>query len=136
MSATAQPVTTTSSVRRRALGVLAAVATCALIWVIGSVAGVDWTVTSPGRPAMELGLAPVVVVSLGASLVGWAALVVLERFAGHRATIIWTALAAVVAVASLFPLFGVDASTGAKLALGAMHLAVAAVLIPILPTRR
>ncbi|MFI7576892.1 DUF6069 family protein [Micromonospora sp. NPDC049497] len=136
MSATAQPATTTSSVRRRALGVLAAVATCVLIWVIGAVAGVDWTVTTPGRPAMEVGLAMVVVFSLGASLVGWAALVVLERFAGHRATLIWTVLAAVVAVVSLLPLFGADASTGAKLALGAMHLAVAAVLIPILPTRR
>ncbi|TWJ21867.1 DUF6069 family protein [Micromonospora endolithica] len=134
MTATAQP--TTSSARRRALGVLAAVASCVLIWVIGSLAGVDWTVTSPGRPAMELGLAPVVVVSLGASLVGWAALAVLERFAGRRATLIWTVLAAVVALVSLFPLLGVEASTGAKFSLAAMHLAVAAVLIPILPTRR
>ncbi|MCM0676567.1 DUF6069 family protein [Micromonospora phytophila] len=136
MSATTHPVTTVPSVRRRALGVGAAVLACALIWAVGAFSGVDYTVKNPGQPAMEIGLAPVVTVSLGAALLGWVGLVVLERFAGRRATVIWITLAVVLSLLSLLPLFGTDATTGAKVALGAMHLAVAAVLIAFLPARR
>jgi hypothetical protein len=134
MSATAHPATGTSLIRRRALGVAVAVLACVLIWALGRVAGVDYTVANPGRAPMEVGLGPVVIFSLLASLVGWAALVVLERFT-RRATAIWTPLAVVVALLSLLPLAGSEADGGTKLTLGAMHLAVAAVLIALLPAR-
>lgn len=135
MSATAHPATTTPSLRRRALGVAAAVLACVLIWVVGAIAGVDYTVKNPGQPEFAVGLAPVVTFSLGSALLGWAALAVLERVAGRRASIIWIVLAAVVALLSLFPVFATEATAGAKVALGAMHLAVAAVLIALFPAR-
>ncbi|MCI4066649.1 DUF6069 family protein [Micromonospora sp. R77] len=134
MSATAHPATGMSLMRRRALGVAAAVLACVLIWVLGRIAGVDYTVTNPGQPAMDVGVGSVVIFSLVASLVGWAALIALERFTS-RATAIWTALAVVVALLSLLPLAGSEADGSTKLTLGAMHLAVAAVLIALLPAR-
>ena len=136
VSATAATVSRTPSVRRRALGVGAAVLACALIWIVGAVAGVDYTVENPGQPAFTVGLAPVVVFALVSALVGWVGLVVLERFAGRRAGVIWIALAVVLALLSLAPVIATEATVGAKVALGAMHLAVAAVLIPLLPARR
>lgn len=136
MSATAQPVPATSSIRRRALGVGAAVLACALIWSVGALAGVDYTVENPGQPAFTVGLAPVVLFSLVSALVGWVGLVVLERFLGRRAGVVWTVLAVVLALLSLVPVFATEATGGARIALGAMHLAVAAVLIPLLATRR
>ncbi|MEU4641760.1 DUF6069 family protein [Micromonospora sp. NPDC023814] len=45
-------------------------------------------------------------------------------------------LAVVLALLSLAPVFATEATAGAKVALGAMRLAVAAVLIPLLPARR
>ncbi|MGW4501096.1 DUF6069 family protein [Micromonospora sp. NPDC004336] len=136
MSATAETVPTTPSVRRRALGVGAAVAASALIWIAGAIAGVDYTVENPGQPAFTVGLAPVLVFSLGSALVGWAGLVVLERLLGRRAGVVWTVVAVVLALLSLVPVVATDATGGAKAALGAMHLAVAAALIPLLPARR
>jgi hypothetical protein len=136
VSVTAETVPATSPVRRRALGVGAAVLACALIWIVGAVAGVDYTVENPGQPAFTVGLAPVVLFSLVSALVGWVGLVVLERLLGRRAGVVWTALAAALALLSLVPVFATEATGGAKIALGAMHLAVAAVLIPLLPARR
>ncbi|MER5334323.1 DUF6069 family protein [Micromonospora sp. NPDC002717] len=136
MPATAETAPTTPSVRRRALGVGAAVLACALIWTVGAIAGVDYTVENPGQPAFTVGLAPVVVFSLVSALVGWVVLVVLERFLGRRAAVVWAVLAVVLALLSLAPVFATEATAGAKVALGAMHLAVAAALIPLLPARR
>ncbi|MGC5022273.1 DUF6069 family protein [Micromonospora sp. DT47] len=133
MSATTHPATTRFP-RRRALGVGVAVLACVLIWVVGKAAGVDFTVTSPGRPTATVGLGPVVVFSLGASLLGWLTLVVLERFT-PRAGLIWTALAVVVTLLSFVPLFTSEATGGTKVTLGAMHLAVAVALVALLPSR-
>ncbi|MGS2615778.1 DUF6069 family protein [Micromonospora sp. LZ34] len=136
MTVTASPATTpASSLRRRALGVAAAVVACVLIWAAGAVAGVDYTVRNPGQPAMVLGPAAIITVSLGSALLGWAALAVLERLT-RRGTAIWTVLAVVVALLSLLPVIATDATGGAKVALGAMHLAVPAALIALLPARR
>ncbi|MFI0793638.1 DUF6069 family protein [Micromonospora rubida] len=136
MGTTAASVPHTPSVRRRALGVAAAVLAPVLVWIVGALAGVDYTVENPGQPAFVVGLAPVVLFSLVSALVGWVGLVVLERIAGRRAGIIWTALAVVLALLSLVPVFAAEATVGAKVALGATHLAVAAVLIALLPARR
>ncbi|MGN9778912.1 DUF6069 family protein [Micromonospora sp. H33] len=136
MSATARPATVTpSATRRRALAVVAAVAACVLIWVVGRLSGVDFTVKNPGQPEAVVGLAQVVVFSLVASLLGWGVLALLERVARRRAAVVWTVLAVVVALVSLAPLAATDATAGAKVTLGAMHLAVAAVLVTLLPTR-
>lgn len=137
MSATAVTTTpTTSSLRRRAFGVGAAVVACLAIWAIGALAGVDYTVESPGKPAMVLGPGAIFVVALGSALLGWAALALLERFAPRVARPVWISLAVAVTVLSFIPLFGVEATGGAKLALGAMHAAVAVALIALLPQPR
>ncbi|MEG3636785.1 DUF6069 family protein [Micromonospora palythoicola] len=134
-SAAAHPVNTATSPRRRALGPLAAVAACVAIWLVGALGGVDYAVRSPGQPEVVVNLVPVVVVSLGSALLGWAALAVLERFAGRRATTIWLGLVVAVTLLSFVPLFQVDATGGAKIALGLMHLAVPTALVALLPKR-
>lgn len=135
MTATAHPATTTPSLRRRALGVAVTVLTCVVLWIVGAVAGVDYTVQNAGQPALVVNLVPVVIFSLGSALVGWAGLVLLERFAGRRAGVIWITLAVLIALVSLVPVIATEATAGAKVMLGAMHLAVAAVLIAFLPKR-
>ncbi|MGC4814359.1 DUF6069 family protein [Micromonospora sp. DT228] len=136
MSATAVTSPTTSTLRRRALGVAAAVVAAVVIWAIGALAGVDFTVESPGQPATDIGAGEIVTVALGAALLGWAALALLERFAPRVARPVWISLAAVVTAVSLVPLLGVEATGGAKLILGATHLAVAIPLIALLPAHR
>ncbi|TDB74136.1 DUF6069 family protein [Micromonospora sp. KC723] len=135
MTATAHPSTVNPPLRRRALGVAAAVLAPALVWVIGAIAGVDYTVVNPGQPAFVVGLAPVVIFSLGSALVGWLGLVVLERLVRRHAAVIWTALAAALTLLSLIPVVATEASVGAKVALGVAHLAVAAPLVALLPAR-
>ncbi|SCG67619.1 DUF6069 family protein [Micromonospora halophytica] len=135
MTVTAHPATATPSPRRRALGVAAAVLTPAAIWVIGAIAGVDYTVENPGQPAFVVGFVPVLIFSLGSALVGWFGLAVLERLARRRAAVIWTTLAVALTLLSLIPVFATEATTGAKIVLSVIHLAVAAPLIALLPTR-
>ncbi|MBQ0906128.1 DUF6069 family protein [Micromonospora sp. U21] len=139
MSATAEPsvttTTTTSPLRRRALGVAAAVLACLAIWAIGEAAGVDYTVESPGQPPLVLGPGQIIGIALGAALLGWATLALLERFVPRTARLIWISLAIVVTLLSFGPLLGTEATAGAKLALGAMHVAVAVALITLLPAR-
>ncbi|MFV2100862.1 DUF6069 family protein [Micromonospora sp. LOL_024] len=133
---TLDPVSsTTPYLRRRALGVLAAVGASAATWLVGALFGVNYAVRSPDQPEVVVNLIPVIVISLGSALLGWATLALLERFARHRATTIWFSLAAAVTLLSFVPLLQVEATTGAKLALGAMHLVVPAALIALLPRR-
>jgi hypothetical protein len=99
---------------------LAAVAP-GVVWLIATVAGADLEVTMDGQPTMRIGL-PLV-------LTGWAALSVLRRVTSRAGTV-WTVLAGIMLLASFGPVLTVRASTGTTLALAAMHLAVAAVLIP------
>ena len=114
----------------RALVVAAAVLVTVLVWVVGDpLLGNDLVVTSPGRPAMDLGLAEIAFVALASGLAGWVALAVLERITRHG-VLIWTVAALVVLAASFAPLAGVETSGGSKVVLALTHVAVAAVLIP------
>ncbi|MCC9689499.1 MULTISPECIES: DUF6069 family protein [Streptomyces] len=104
-----------------------------------------WAVTDPllGHPlritddeeTLDLGAAPVAVVALLASLAGWALLAALERFGARRARAVWTGVAVAVLAVSFLPLAGDGMDSGTRTALAAMHLAVAAVLIPGLAGR-
>ncbi|MFG1869560.1 DUF6069 family protein [Micromonospora arborensis] len=136
MSAATVATPATSSLRRRALGVAAAVVASLAIWAVGALAGVDYTVENPGQPAMVIGAGAIVVVALGAALLGWAALALLERFTKRLARPVWISLAVLVTLLSFAPLIGTEATGGAKLALGATHVAVAVALIALLPARR
>ncbi|WP_328654182.1 DUF6069 family protein [Micromonospora sp. NBC_00330] len=136
MSAATVTTPAPSPLRRRALGVAAAVVAPLAIWAIGALAGVDYTVESPGQPATVIGAGAIVMIALGAALLGWAALALLERFASRVARPVWIALAIVVTALSFVPVLSVDATGGAKLALGATHVAVAVALIALLPRPR
>ncbi|MCG5463787.1 DUF6069 family protein [Micromonospora sp. NPDC053740] len=136
MSAATVTTPTPSPLRRRALGVAAAVVAPLAVWAIGALAGVDYTVESPGQPATVIGAGAIAMIALGAALLGWAALALLERFASRVARPVWISLAIVVTVLSFVPVLSVEATGGAKLALGATHVAVAVALIALLPRPR
>jgi hypothetical protein len=110
--------------------VAGAVLATVLVWVIGEpLLGHDLVVVSPGQPAMDLGLAEIAFLTTASSLLGWAALAILERITA-RAVVIWTIAAFVVLAMSFLPLAGVETSGGSKVVLALTHVAVAAVLIP------
>ncbi|GAA5180663.1 hypothetical protein GCM10023322_13470 [Rugosimonospora acidiphila] len=119
-----------SGPRDRMLAVAATAVATLTVWAVaGPLAGVRLAVDS-GGDVYRVGPAEVVVVSLLVGLAAWALLAVLERFS-RRARGIWTAIALAVLVLSLAgPLGG--ATTTATVSLMCMHLAAAAVLIPLL----
>ncbi|MBM0227500.1 hypothetical protein JNW87_20255 [Micromonospora sp. ATA51] len=71
-------------------------------------------------------------VALAAALAGWALLALLERLLPRSARLVWTITAVGVLLVSLAPLLapGMDAAT--RIILGALHVAVATVLIPVM----
>ena len=133
---TAQPASTVSSrpskARRpllRLAGVGATVVVTLAVWVVGRLAGADYVLRDP---AGSVTIDPVVtaVVTLVAALLGWGALALLERLTRHAARI-WVATASIVVIASMVPIFLIDATPGTQVALFFVHLAVA-VLVPAL----
>jgi hypothetical protein len=116
----------------RVLAVTATVAVAAVVWLVGEpLLGNDLVVEQPGRPPLDLGLAAFVIITLGASLAGWAVLALLEKVTryGRR---IWTGLAIAVVVLSFLPFLSSEMSAGSAVVLGVVHVAVGAVLIPLL----
>ncbi|WP_411081107.1 DUF6069 family protein [Streptomyces sp. cmx-18-6] len=123
----------TSSVRPRAIAVVAATVAALVVWGIGKAAGADLgVVLSKGEPKTEIGFVAIAVVGLFAALVGWGVLALLEKFVPAKALLIWTVLASAVTVLSLLPVLSAEASGGAKVTLALTHVAVAAVAIPLL----
>jgi hypothetical protein len=126
---------TTRPRRARALAGIAAALAALAVWLITDpLLGIDLTApTAPGSEELQP-ITPALVAgtSLVVALAGWALLALLERFTA-RARTIWTAVALLVALLSLAGPLSILASTEANvLALALMHLAVAAVLIPML----
>lgn len=119
---------------RRALTVAGAAAAALAVWAITrSIGGTELAVHS-GDSVREIGPAAVVLTALLAGLAGWGLLAWFERVI-RRPYRAWRLVAVAVFVVSLAgPLGGVG--TGARLALAAMHLVVAAVLVMGLPARR
>lgn len=118
--------------RTRTVAVVAAVAATAALWLIGEpLLGYDFIVRSPGQPAIDLGLGEIVFVTLIPSLAAWTLLAALERFT-ERARTIWSIIAIAVLLASFMPFTQVEVSTGSAVFLALMHIAVGAVLIPVL----
>jgi Family of unknown function (DUF6069) len=102
-----------------------------VVWVIAvPITGADLRATVAGTEQEVVAVA-VVISALVQGGVGWAVLALLERFLG-RARTIWLIVAVLVLV-----LAGVNAATAAvdtetAVWLNVMHLAVAAVLVPVL----
>jgi hypothetical protein len=99
------------------------------VWTIGRLAGADYVLSDPSG-SVTIDAATTAVVTLVIAALGWGALALLERLTRHAAAI-WTWTAAAVVVASMIPIFFVDATPSTQLALFFVHIAVA-VLVPAL----
>ena len=118
--------------RIRALAVLGAAAATLTVWVVaGPVAGVDLSAQLGSAPVQHVGPAMVVIVTILAGLAAWGLLAVLEHFT-PRARTVWTAIALVTLALSVAGPLSSGVTTATKVALAGMHLAAAAVLIPLL----
>jgi hypothetical protein len=116
--------------------VLGATATAVAIWVVATLAGAELTVSfGAGQPIQKVTVINVVVAALVGSLAGWGLLALLRRFTAN-ARAIWTVIAIVFALFSLGGPLSTISSTGTKVALVAMHLAVATVVIVVLRRTR
>jgi hypothetical protein len=123
--------TVTSPRLRRGIAVGAAVVTTGTLYVAARALGTDFTLTDPGKAqAHQLILPEIVVFTLVFSLLGWAALALLERYV-RRARGIWTALAGAVLLLSLVPIAIEQATGDTKVMLVLIHAAVAAVIVPV-----
>jgi hypothetical protein len=123
--------TVTSPRRLRAVAVGAAVVTTGALYTAARALGTDFALTDPGKAqAHQLILPEIVAFTLVFSLLGWAALALLERYVG-RARDVWTALAGTVLLLSLVPIAIEQATGGTKVMLVLIHAAVAAVLVPV-----
>jgi uncharacterized protein DUF6069 len=131
ITATVVPAPSTARDRRirRATAVVGTTAVIAVLWAIGAGLGVDYVLSdSMGSAVISL---PVAVIATGMfALLGWGSLALLERFT-RRGMAIWTVLAVAVALLSVVPVFLEEATAGTQAALTVLHLAVAAVLIPL-----
>jgi hypothetical protein len=114
--------------RLRLAGVAAAIVLAALAWVVAvPVLGADMIVEDASGKEMEIGIAPVLIMTTIWSLLGWAFLEILERFTRH-ARLIWTIVAGIVLLVTFAPLAG-PMSGGTRATLAVLHLAVGAPLI-------
>jgi len=119
-------------VRSRAVGVAGGVLGAVVVWTVAvPLLGNHLFIRFGTGAAQGIGLDYVIGMSLGASLVGWALLAVLERRTAAARTI-WTGIAVVVALVSLSLPFIAGTTTATKVTLALMHVAVAAVVIPAL----
>ena len=130
MTTTLAPVTVAHRVSRRASTVLGAVVATSVLQVGASALGVDFLLSDEmGSAVLTLPVVAIATAIFG--LLGWGSLALLERTT-RRARGIWTALALTVTVASLVPIFLEHATAGTRVTLVLVHLAVAAVLVPLL----
>ncbi|MFE2727643.1 DUF6069 family protein [Kitasatospora sp. NPDC059327] len=129
----AQSGTTSGSARRtRLIAVGGGVLAATLIWVVARVLDVDLTVEQGGgKDPMHVNAGFVIGFALVFALLGWAALALFERFTAKPATG-WTILSVVVLLLSLGMPLSADTSSGAKTMLALMHVALGAVLIPLM----
>lgn len=119
------------SARRRRLGATAlAVLAAVLVWLVTDPLLGHRLRVADGERALDIGVVPVAVIALVASLCGWGLLAALERFGARRACAIWTGVAGVLLAVSFLPLIGDGMDGGTRVSLALMHLALAAVLIP------
>lgn len=118
---------------RRLGGVALTVVLTLVVWAIGRLAGADYVFRDPAGDVVVDGVVTGLVTAV-LSLLGWGVLALLERWTRHGARI-WAALAAVVVVASMIPIFLVDATPGTQIALFFVHLAVGALVPALLRAR-
>ncbi|WP_433684806.1 DUF6069 family protein [Nocardia sp. CA-119907] len=123
---------TSPSLLRYASAIGGAVLGTALLWAAARGLDVELRVDARnGRPPQVVGLPLVAGSTLVVSLLASATRKWLDRYA-DRAPTVWIRLTVTVLLVSLAPMAYVQASGTAKATLALMHVAVAAVLIPLL----
>lgn len=119
----------------RMRAVIASVAAACMAWLlIEGIADVDLQAPafSDGATTQDVGLSSVLFASLTASLAGWLALGLIERYA-TRPRRWWTVVSLTTLVVSLGgPMSGTGVDGSDRALLAVLHLAVGAVLIPLL----
>ena len=121
----------TTRSRSRAASVVAAPCAALTVWAIAStVLGADVAVSGPDDTVTTIGAGAVSMAAALAALAGWGVLAVLERRVA-RAREVWTVFAFLALALSLLGPVQQGATTSASIVLVTMHLAVAAVLIPL-----
>ena len=137
-STTTMEYTTPAAARlslTRVLGVGGAVTAAVAVWAVAvPLLGLHLTIRFGAGSPQSIGLDLVVGASLIASLAGWGLLAMLER-RSPRARLIWTMAALAVLLVSLSLPLSAGTTASTKVALAAMHVAVAAVLIPAMRIR-
>lgn len=120
-----------SAIRARVAAVAGAlIASLAVYLLAVGPFDVDLTAATGGSPPRSINPAEVILSTLVASLAGWGLLAVLERFASRPARIWLVVALAFLALSMAGPLTG-GIGTGSIVAFSIMHLAVAAVVIPV-----
>lgn len=125
--------TTTRRHLQRLLAAPLAALAVTIVWLLAKeAAGVNLHQPAFGSASSRpLGLAFAAVVGIVAALLGWGLLALFERFSRRGAARSWLRAALIALLVSLAgPLSGHGVSAGNRAALVAMHLAVAAVVIP------
>ena len=120
------------AVRPAALAVAGGVAASTFVWVVAvPFLGVDLRGATAGadRP---VGAGSVVAAAAVAGLLGWALLAILVQ-AVSRAVTVWRAVALVVLLLSFGGPVAMGVGTASVVVLLALHVAVAAVVVPLLP---
>jgi hypothetical protein len=120
--------------RQRLLTIVGGTLGAFAVWAVAErVVGLDLRTPafSSEQQPQELTAALVAVASAVGGLAGWGVLAVLERFTTNPRRA-WVAVASIALLASLSaPLSGTGVSAGDRIAMIGMHLAVAAVVIPL-----
>lgn len=115
-----------------ALAVGAAVIAAVLVWFVAVVL-LDLDVrVAMGEDEIAVGVGAVVATALAAGLLGWALLAVLLRTVRSAVTV-WRTVAVIVLVLSLGGPLSSGGDPAVVLVLVALHVAVGAVLVPLLP---
>lgn len=118
-----------STIRDRALTIVAAVVVALIVWAIGRLLVDDVTVTMNGADeTTTIGPVPVIAATTVGGLVAWGVLALLERFTARPGRI-FLILGVVVLLLSLAGPLGQGEGTGPTITLFALHVAVGAVLI-------
>ncbi|MFI5912218.1 DUF6069 family protein [Dactylosporangium sp. NPDC051541] len=115
----------------RPLAVLGAVAAPALIWLVTVLGLGHHLIVYAKDPPLDVNLVVVVLLALASALLGWLLLVVLERLTRH-ARVVWAIASLAVLLLSFALLLDPGTPMSTKFPLGLMHVAVAAVLVPVL----
>ncbi|EST37946.1 hypothetical protein N566_10140 [Streptomycetaceae bacterium MP113-05] len=113
----------------RIITVIVATLVTAAVWFVARVGFDVEVIAKTGASETKVQLPSVIIATVVSGLLGWGLLELLERKASSPRTV-WTIVAVVVLVLSVFggPLGGL--TTGAKVTLGLLHLAAGLVLIP------